>query len=126
MSKHVALWIDQARARILHLHGPRTDEIILTSPRRILHDHELQVQKDRDRYRDTRRFFHEVTRTLRGARSLLVVGPPTTRKDFRRYVCKHDRSLGQRLVDLETEVPASNQQFIVYAKKHFHGDELMV
>ena len=50
---------------------------------------------------------------------------PTTRKDLRRHVGKHGRSPGERLVDLETDAPATHAPFLVDAKKPFHRDELM-
>ena len=123
MCKHVALWIDHKEARVLHLRSGKTEEIVLVAPHHIHHDHQQGVQLEREQSHDTRRFFHEVVRSLEGAKELLVVGPSTSKQAFLRYVHKHEHALGKKVVDLETSGPPNDEQFVLYARSYFKHDE---
>lgn len=122
MCKHVALWIGHKEARVLHLHSRKTHEIVLMAPHHI-HHHQQGAQLKREQSHDTKRFFHEVVRSLDGARELLVVGPAGPKQHFLRYMHKHERAQNTKVLDPETGDPLGDQQFVSYARSYFKRDE---
>ncbi len=122
MTKLVATWIDDNEARIFHIRPHKIDEIDVTAPH-VHHVHPKEPDGAKKDPETTRRFFHEVARSLDGAREVLLLGPWTAKLQFLRYVHKHDHALEPRIVGIETVDHPTDSQLIAYARKYFDRND---
>lgn len=119
MQKHIAVWIDHKEARVFDVLPEGFNEEILTAPQRLHHDRPRTAKADKEHPNDTRRFFHEVARSINGAGAILVVGPSTAKMEFTRYLHKNDHVLEGKVVGVETVDHPTGGQVVAYAREYF-------
>jgi stalled ribosome rescue protein Dom34 len=119
MTKHLAVWLDQAQARIFHLDPERIEEETLTAPPHRLHSkHPKRVNNDGEP-RASKRFLREIAKELEGAEEVLVTGPSTTKHEFFKFLHKHDPTLEPKIVGIESITDTSDGNFLRYAQQYF-------
>lgn len=119
MTRHVAVWIDTQEAAIFQIGMEKGVSASLEEPQRVRIEHPGQPEGDAENPEDTKRFFHEVARSLGNATEVLVVGPSTGKLAFLRYAHTHDRGLEKKVVGVETVDHPSDGQIAAYARKYF-------
>jgi len=133
MPTHAVIWIDHKEARVFHVQ-PETvgheqpeaiDETTILSPQHLIHRHPKGRGEAKDHPDDTKRFFHEVARSLDGTDAVLIVGPSSAKLEFLRYVQDHDKKLQSRVVGIETVDHPTDGEIVAYAKRYFIGSDRM-
>lgn len=115
---YLAVWIDHREARVLHIHPNMTEEVTVSAARHEPRRHPREGA-DKDYPEDTKRFFHDVARSLAGSEQILVVGPSSAKREFVAYLHDHDRALEARISGVETVDHPTDGQVAAYAKKFF-------
>jgi hypothetical protein len=118
-TRHAAVWIDHAEAKIFHVDGERFYAALL-HPRHFGGGHST-VAAEHARSADTERFFHDVTLALEGAEELLVAGPGTAKLALVQHVHRHDRVLEGKIVGVKTVDHSSDSQFVAFVRSYFLG-----
>lgn len=124
-NRHVAVWIDHHEASIFHVDGDLPDEQVIQAPVRHVHRHPKGPTAEHNHPDDMHHFFESVSRELRDAERVLVVGPSTAKLQFIRYAHKHDAALEPRIVGVETVDHPTDKQLVAYARRYFASDERM-
>jgi stalled ribosome rescue protein Dom34 len=120
MSKHVAVWMDGAEARVFHVGEEAFDESTVSSPTHHVHRHPKdQLTRTRNHPDDAHRYFHTLADALKAAEHILLLGPSTTKLRFLRYLQKNDPSLESRVVGLETVDHPTDRQIAAYVRQYF-------
>jgi stalled ribosome rescue protein Dom34 len=120
-TKHVALFIDHAEARVFHIHPGSIDEATIKSPHHVHH----KGPDGKDHSADPKHFFDEVAASLADSEEILVVGPSTGKLDFIRYAHRHAPALEHKIVGVETVDHPSDGQLVAHAKKYFDRADRM-
>ena len=119
MTKHLAVWLDRDQARIFHVDPERIEEATIAAPPRRLHSKHPSRVNDAGEPRASKRFLREIAKALEGAEEVLVTGPSTTKHEFFRFLHKHDPTLEQKVVGIESITDASDGTFLRYAQQYF-------
>lgn len=119
MSKHVAVWIDHKEAHIFHIRPDKVDAEIVSAPQHLHHRHPKGPEGGKEHPDDAKRFFQEVTRSIKGSEELLIVGPSTAKLELLRYIEKHDHKHDPKIVGIETVDHPTNGQLVAYARSYF-------
>lgn len=120
MTKHLAVWIDHAQARIFHIDPERIEEATISAPVHHIHD-----QPTDEEPHDSKRFLREVALALEDGEAVLVAGPSRTKYTLFKFLRKHDPALEARIVGIETIAPASDGVFVRYAQDYFKLSDAM-
>jgi len=124
-NRHVAVWIDHHEARIFHIDASKPEEQMLQAPAHHVHRHPKGPTAEHNHPEDLRHFFEAVSRELRSAERVLVVGPSTAKLQLIRYAHDHDATLQSRIVGIETVDHPTDRQLVAYAKAYFAADDRM-
>ena len=123
-TRHAALWIDHQEAKIFHLTAAGFDSSTFEAPRHRVHRHQ-DATAERQNPADSSRFYHEVARALEGVEEILVVGPATAKLEFIKHVHKHDRSLVEKIIGVETVDHPTDNQLVAHARRYFKAADKM-
>jgi len=120
MSKHVAVWLDHAEAKIFHVDDERFD------PKKIEpHHHARRVNDERSDPAALRHYFDDIARALNDAEEILVVGPGSAKLEFIKHVHEHARALVPRIVGVETTRHPTDGELEAHARHYFHAADRM-
>jgi hypothetical protein len=124
MTKHVAVWIDHKEARIFDIEADRIEARRVAAP---LHDlHERQAPPTTGAQPEAARLFlHEVARGLEGAKEVLIVGPPTAKRELLKFVHQRELAPERRVVGIATQDHPTDGQFLAYAKRYFRRTDAL-
>ena len=123
MSKHAAVWIDHEQARISRLRHGTIEHQTVATPEHVYHKHSSGSEGAQQHPEDTRKFFHDVARSLDGSEKILVVGPSTAKLEFLRYLRKHDREIERSVVGIETVERPTDGQLAAFETEYFDERE---
>ncbi|MET0592907.1 MAG: translational machinery protein [Polyangiaceae bacterium] len=121
---HAAVWIDHKEAKIFHLTAEGFNTSTFEAPRHHVHRHQ-EATAEKEHPADSTRFYHEVARALEEVKEILVVGPATAKLEFIKHVHKHDRSLVDKIVGVETVDHPTDNQLVAHARRYFRAADKM-
>lgn len=118
---HAVVWIDHREARVFHLGEEDYEARIVRShaPDRHIHHRAGSVSGKRSAEDD--RFFHDVVEALGDAGEWLVVGPGSAKLEFVKHVTRHDATLVDRIVGVETAERETDRQIAAHARASFRA-----
>jgi stalled ribosome rescue protein Dom34 len=117
--RHVAIWIDHRRARIVHVLPHRADEPVFEAAGQEVHNKHVGLAENEHERRAGKQFFRRVERSIKGAEKILLLGPSTAKLEFARYLRKHAHAVERKIVGIETMAQATNVQLNVFTKEYF-------
>lgn len=134
MKSNAGLWIDHREAVIVVLSedGEATSRIQSAAdkhPRRAsdasegkFKAHEAPADDSRDRAFSGRlaAYYDEIILSLRGAGSILIIGPGEAKDELRKRFETHDS--GMHAVTVETAGQMTEPQIAAQVRRHFHAD----
>jgi len=115
---HVAVWIDHKEAKIYRINAESFDVSKVVAP----HHHVKHKAAEQGTHVDAHGYFHEIASLLKGASSLLIVGPASAKLDFIRHLQRHEHALEEKICGVETVDHPSDAQFVAYVR-HYFDDE---
>ena len=121
---HVILWIDQHEAKIFHVQDDTFEMKTVLSPHHHVRRHPV-VTAERNHPADAQHYFRDVAGALADAVEVLVVGPSTAKLHFLKYLHKHDRSLDERIVGIETVDHPTDGQLVAHGRAYFRAADHM-
>ncbi len=127
MPTHAAVWIDQAEARIFHIHSSAADglhrdlvdETTILAPHHRIHRHPKDREVVAPDPGDTTRFFEQIAHALRGTDEILILGPASAKLELFRYLHDHEHPIGAKVVGIETVEHPTDLEIIAFARKAF-------
>ena len=120
-TKHVAVFIDHAEAKIFHVDDEHFDPKKI-EPRHHLKRHEITTA-ERKHPADAEHYFHDVARAVADAEEILVVGPGSAKLEFIKHVHKHEHDLVAKIVGVETVDHPTDGQLRAFALRTFHAKD---
>ena len=124
-NRHLALWIDHQEARIFHVCAGGVEVQAVHAPTHHVHRHPKGPTAEHNHPDDAHHFFRSVAHALEGAERILVVGPSTAKLHFLRHAFMHDRTLGPRIIGVETVDHPTDGQLVAFSRKYFAADDRM-
>jgi stalled ribosome rescue protein Dom34 len=118
--RHAAVWIDHHEAKVFHLTAETFETSTFEAPHHHVHRHP-QATAESKHPADAERFYHEIARALEGVEEILVVGPATAKLEFVKHVHKHDHTLVEKIVGVETVDHPTDKQLVAYARRYFRA-----
>jgi stalled ribosome rescue protein Dom34 len=126
MSKHVVVWLDHKEARVIAFPPDRADEETVSAPPHNDHHKHTRGQEGlKEHPEDSKRFYHDLVKTLQGTEQMLIVGPGAAKLEFSRYLHTHDRLLEAKVLGIETVDHPSDAQLVAHAKTYFKRTDRM-
>ena len=117
---HLAIWIDQKRARIVQVRGDRTEAAAFgNSDDEEVHRKPRALADSGHERRDQKRFFARVAGSIQEAEQILLLGPSTAKLDFARYLRKHAHTVERKIVGIETMAQATDGQLHAFTQDYF-------
>jgi stalled ribosome rescue protein Dom34 len=116
---HAVVWIDHQNAQVLQF-----DDEHVQAQRVKAHTHHTR-QHGTD-VRHERAYYAEVAQTLVGVQEVLVVGPGTAPKDFRKHCDDYAPAIAEAIVETQPADHPSEHQLVALARKFFAKYDLMV
>ncbi len=113
--KHVAVWIDHKEARIFDIEADRVE-----ARRVAAHGAQGATAPEAAKL-----FLHEIARGLEGAKEVLIVGPPTAKRELLKFVHQRELAPELRVVGIATQDHPTDGQFLAYAKKYFRRTDAL-
>ena len=123
MSTNTAVWMDHEQARISRLARFTVEHQSTARPEHVYHKHSSGSDDFPQHPEDTRQFFHAVVRSLDGSNEILLAGPSTAKFEFFRYLHRHDRALGAKIVGIETVERPTNGWLAAFERRYFEECE---
>jgi stalled ribosome rescue protein Dom34 len=120
-TRHVAVWIDHAEAKVFHVDDERFDPKVV-HPRHHLRRHNITTA-EHAHPADTEHYFHDVAQALSDASEILVVGPGSAKLQFIKHVSKHERELEPHIIGVETVDHPTDGQLVAFAHRYFHAKD---
>jgi len=116
---HAVLWIDHREARIIHFNANEadTEQVHPADPPR--HLHVKAGTPSGTHITDEPPYYRDIAAALGDAREILVGGPSTAKREFVKYLRKHNAPTWRRLVGVETLDRVSDGQLLAEARKFF-------
>jgi len=122
---HAVVWLDHREARIFFFDRHSMDEIDLAtnSPNHHLHHRKGSVAGKRSP--EDQHFFHDIVNVLKPAREWLLMGPGSAKLELVKHVHKHDHSLSDHIVGVESADHPSDKQIVAHARAYFKAADRM-
>lgn len=116
---HAVVWLDHREARVFFFDRNSVDEIDLStrSPNHHLHHKSGSVAGKRSP--EDQHFFHEIVNALKPAKEWLITGPGNAKLEFVKHVHKHDNTLSDHIIGVETSDHPSDKQLVAHARSYF-------
>ena len=118
-------WLDHHEARVFHVAPEGFAETTIHAPLTHIR-HPKQVPGLHAHKNDNHELFGELARALSEAEEVLILGPSTAKLEFIRYVHKHDSSLQEKIVGVETVDHPTDPQIAAYAKHYIKVSERLL
>ena len=126
MSKHIAVLIDHAEARIFEIHEDRlrhnhaADKTSITAQQHEIHRHQRgRDDEGHEHPEDAIDFFQAVRLKIANADSILILGPSLAKHELMTYLAKHDRALAHKVIGVETVDHPTDKQVVALASEAF-------
>jgi stalled ribosome rescue protein Dom34 len=122
---HAVVWLDHREARVYFFDRNSFDEVEFAAktPNQQLQHKSGSIAGKRTP--DDQHFFHEIVNALKPAREWLITGPGNAKLELVKHVHKHDHSLSDHIVGVETSDHPSDKQLVAHARSYFKAADRM-
>jgi stalled ribosome rescue protein Dom34 len=118
-TRHAAVFIDHAEAKIFHVDDPAFDPKVIAAR----HHVKRHPSATAEHHHDEEPFFHDVAKALEGAEEILIVGPSTAKLELVKHIHRHDHLLVDKIVGVETVDHPTDGQLVAFVRKYFHAKD---
>ena len=119
-SYHAVCWLDHSEARIFFISRDKAEEFDITSSKPHTHLHHRAGSLSGQRLPDDHAFFHSIVEALKPAHEWLIMGPSRAKLELVKHIHKHDHTLSDRVVGVETADHPTDKQIVAHARAYFH------
>ncbi len=121
---HAVVWLDHREAKVFFFDKYKVEEIDLASHK---HDqiHRRAGSISGKRTQEDHDFYHQVVETLRPAKEWLVMGPGTAKLELVKHIHKHDHTLSDHIIGVETADHPTDRQIVAHAREYFKAADKM-
>ena len=124
-TNHAVVWMDHVEAHIIHFTVDSSAvEIVLTHS---THPH-LHIKAGHvgaGRAPESTAYFEEIVKALDDTHEILLMGPSNEKDEFMKYVAKHHRTTGEKIVATLTADHPTDPQLLAFARKYFAKKDRM-
>ena len=115
MSSYV-VWIDHEKAKLFKMLAPGHIEGKKLEKKEILHHN----HNDKEKHKNSDKFFHDVATELKDASELLLIGPGLGKEHFKHHLEKHHHErLAKFVVGMISVDHPSENEILAQARKFF-------
>jgi stalled ribosome rescue protein Dom34 len=125
-SQHAVVWIDHREAKIFFLTKNAADELTVATDKHFDQAHKHAGTIGGLRTQIDEKFLHNVVEALKPAHEWLFIGPGSAKEELAKHVKRHDHTLADRLVGIETADHPTDGQIVAFARKYFKAADRMI
>ncbi|MEQ1576901.1 MAG: translational machinery protein [Hyphomicrobium sp.] len=122
---HAAVWLDHREARIFFFNRYAVGEVDLATHNPHHHLHHKKGDIAGKRAPEDRHFLHEIVEALSPAKEWLIMGPGSAKLELVKHIQKHDASLSDRVIGVETADHPTDKQIVAHARTYFKAADAM-
>lgn len=121
---HAVVWLDHREAKVFFFDKHQVEEIDIAS-----HTHD-QVHRRAgsitgNRTNEDQAFYHEIVERLKPATEWLIMGPGTAKLELVKHIHKHDHTLSDHVIGVETADHPTDRQIVAHARAYFKAADRM-
>jgi len=116
---HVVAWIDHAQAHIIHFNWEAAEKEIIKTHSTHPHLHIKSGIPGSGRAPEDAQYFDDIANALKDSSEILIVGPGQEKLAFLKHLMKHQHTVAEKVLSVETVDHPSDGQLLSYARKYF-------
>jgi stalled ribosome rescue protein Dom34 len=122
---HAVVWLDHREAKVFFFDRHAVTEIDLatTNPNAHLHHHAGSMSGKRAP--EDQAYLHHVVEALKPATEWLIMGPGSAKLELIKHIHKHDHTLSDRVVGVESSDHPTDKQIVAHARTYFKAADQM-
>lgn len=122
---HAIVWLDHHEAKVFFFDRDSSAEVDLAASDPHSHLHHKQGNITGNRNPDDTQFLHAIVEAMKPAREWLIVGPGQAKLELVKHIHRHDATLADHIVGVETVDHPTDRQIVAYARKYFEAADRM-
>ncbi len=116
---HVVVWLDHQEAHVILFNAETHENSTITTRSKHGHVHQKAGVVGSGHAAADQNYLHEVASAVAGCGEILIVGPGSGKLELIKHMNRHDPSIAEKVVGVETVDHPSDGQLLAYAKKYF-------
>lgn len=122
---HVVVWIDHAKAHIIHFNAEAAENEMISAHSTHPHLHSKTGMVGSKKAPEDVHYFNDVVNAIKDSLEILVVGPGYEKLEFMKYLLKHHHLIAEKVLSVETVDHPTDGQLLKFARKYFAKADLM-
>lgn len=122
---HAVVWLDHREAKVFFFDRDSFDEVGLASGSPQQHLHHKAGSVAGKRSPEDQHFFHAIVDALKPAKEWLILGPGSAKLELVKHIHKHDATLADHVVGVETADHPTDKQVVAHARTYFKAADRM-
>jgi stalled ribosome rescue protein Dom34 len=116
---HAVVWLDHREARIFFFdrHSVNEHDLTTTDPHTHLHHRAGSISGKRSP--EDQHYLHQVVDALKPAKEWLILGPGTAKLELLKHIHRHDHTLADHVIGVETANHPTDGQIVAHARTYF-------
>ncbi len=116
---HAVVWIDHQEAHVIQFNADASESEIIKTKSKHPHLHQKSGILGSGNTGTDQNYLHEVILAVSKANEILIVGPGSAKLELLKHANKHDATVSEKIIGIETVDHPSDGQLLTYAKKYF-------
>ena len=117
--KHAVVWLDHSEAHVLHFTDEASEGAHIRARSRHQHQHRKSGVPGSGHSPEDQAYLHEVAHALADAGEILIVGPSSAKLALMKHMQRHDQTIADKVVGIESVDHPSDGQLLAYARHYF-------
>ena len=122
---HAVVWLDHREAKVFFFDRHAVAEIDLRTANPNAHLHHHAGSMSGKRTPEDQAYFHHVVEALKPATEWLITGPGSAKLELIKHIHKHDHTLSDRVVGVESSDHPTDKQIVAHARTYFKAADQM-
>lgn len=116
---HAVVWLDHNEAKVFYFDRNAVDEIDVATRAANHHLHHKKGSIAGKRQPEDQHYYHSIVEALAPAKVWLIVGPGSAKLELVKHIHRHDASLSDHIVGVETVDHPTDGQLVAHARAYF-------
>ena len=121
---HAVVWIDHAKARVLHFSGEEADKVVIR-PGHSVRDVHHGKRRTGHRVAEDRKYFEAVAKAVADAEAIVIVGPAGEKTEFAKFLAEAHPSARAHVEGVEAANHPSDGELLDFARRFVKAADRM-
>lgn len=116
---HAVVWLDHSEAHVMHFNDEAAENAKIRARSQHQHQHHKKGAVGSGHAGEDQKYYHEVAHALADAKEILILGPSGAKLTLMKHMQKHDPTVAEKVVGIETADHPSDGQVLAFARHYF-------